>query len=55
LPVVLYGYEARSLSLWEENRLRVFENKVLGKVFGPKKDNLTGEWRRIHNEELSAL
>jgi hypothetical protein len=55
LPVVLYGYEAWSLSLREENRLRVFENRVLRKIFGPKRDEVTGEWRGLHNEVLSAL
>jgi len=45
----LYGFEAWSLSLREENRLRVFENRVL------RRDEVTGEWRGLHNEELSAL
>ena len=53
LPVVLYGYETWSLTLREERRLRVFENRVLRRVFGPKKDEVTGEWRKLHNEELS--
>ena len=39
----------------EERRLRVFENRVLRKVFGPKKDEVTGEWRKVHNEELNYL
>jgi len=43
LPVVLYGCETWSLTLWEEDRLRVFENKVLRRVFGPKRDEVTGE------------
>jgi hypothetical protein len=55
LPVVLYGCETRSLTLREEQRLRVFENRVLRRVFGPKKDEATGEWRRLHNEELNDL
>jgi hypothetical protein len=55
LPVVLYGCESWSLTLREERRLRVFENKVLRRVFGPKRDEVTGEWRRLHNKELYAL
>ena len=55
LPVVLYGCETWSLTLREERRLRVFENRVLGRVFGPKRDEVTGEWRKLHNEELSDL
>jgi hypothetical protein len=52
LPVVLYGCESWSLTLREECRLRVFENRVLRRVFGPKRDEVTGEWRRLHNKEL---
>jgi len=55
LPVVLYGCESGSLTLREERRLRVFENRVLRRVFGPKRDEVTGEWRKLHNEELSDL
>jgi len=55
LPVVLYGCETWSLTLREERRLRVFENRVLRRIFGPKTDEVTGEWRKLHNEELSAL
>ena len=55
LPVVLYGCETWSLTLREERRLRVFENRVLRRVFGPKRDGVTGEWRKLHNEELSNL
>jgi hypothetical protein len=55
LPVVLYGCETWSLTLREERRLRVFENRVLRRVFGPKRDDITGEWRKLHNEELSDL
>ena len=55
LPVVLYGCETWSLTLREERRLRVFENMVLWRVFGPKRDKVTGEWRRMHNEELNDL
>jgi hypothetical protein len=52
LPLVLYGCETWSLTLREEYRLRVFENRVLRKIFGPKGDDLTGNWRKLHNEEL---
>jgi hypothetical protein len=55
LPVVLYGCETWSLILREECRVRVFENKVLRRIFGPKKDEVTGEWRRLHNKELFVL
>jgi len=55
LPVVLYGCETWSLTLREESRLRVFENRVLRRVFGPKRDEVTGEWRKLYNEELSDL
>ena len=55
LPVVLYGCETWSLTLREERRLRVFENGVLRRIFGPKRDEITGEWRKLHNEELSDL
>jgi len=55
LPVVLYGCETWSLTFREERRLRVFENRVLRKVFGPKRDEVTGEWRKLHNEELNDL
>jgi hypothetical protein len=52
LPVVLHGCETWSLILREEHRLRAFENRVLKKIFGPKRDEVTGEWRKLHNEEL---
>jgi hypothetical protein len=55
LPVVLYGCESWSLTLREECRLRVFENMVLRRIFGPKRDEVTGEWSRLHNKELYAL
>ena len=55
LPVFLYGCETWSLTLRKERRLRVFENRVLRRVFGPKRDDVTGEWRKLHNEELSDL
>jgi hypothetical protein len=46
---------AEALTLREECRLRVFENKLLRRIFGPKRDEVTGEWRRLHNKELYAL
>jgi hypothetical protein len=55
LPFVLYGYETWSLTLREERRLRLFENRVLRRVFGPKRDEVTGEWRKLHNEELNDM
>ncbi|KAJ4449275.1 hypothetical protein ANN_00673 [Periplaneta americana] len=55
LPVVLYGCETWTLTLREEQRLREFENKVLRKIFGAKRDEVTGEWRKLHNAELHAL
>ena len=54
MPFVLYGCETWSLTLRWERRLRVFENKVL-RIFGPKRDELTGEWRKLYNEELNEL
>ena len=55
LPVVLYGCDTWSLTLREECRLRVFENRVLREIFGPKTDEVTGEWRRLHDKELYDL
>ena len=55
LPVVLYGCETWLLTLREECRLRVFENRVLRRIFGPKRDEVTREWRKLHNEELNDL
>jgi hypothetical protein len=55
LPVVLYGCETWSLTLREEHRLRVFENRVLRRILGPKRDEVMGEWRKLHNEELHDL
>jgi hypothetical protein len=55
LPVVLYGCETWSLTLREEHRLRVFENRVLRRIFGPKRDEVTGDWRKLHNGELHNL
>jgi len=55
LPVVLYGCETWSLTLREERRLRVFENWLLKIIFGPRRDEVTGEWRKLHNEELNDV
>jgi len=55
LPVVLYGCEACSLILREEINQKVFDNMVLRRIFGPSRDEVPGEWRRLHNEELSDL
>ena len=55
LLVVLYGCETWSLTLLEERKLRVFENMVLRRIFGPRGDEVTGDWRRLHNEELNDL
>jgi hypothetical protein len=55
LPVVLYGYETWSLTLREERWLRVFENRVLRRIFGSNRDEVSGEWRKPHNEELNDL
>ena len=55
LPVVFYGCETWSLTMREEHRLRVFENRVLRRVFGPKRDEVTGKWRKLRNEELNDL
>jgi hypothetical protein len=55
LPVVLYGCETWSLTLRKEHRMGVFENKVLRRTFGLKRDEVTGEWRKLHNEELHDL
>jgi hypothetical protein len=55
LPVILYGCETWSLTLREEHRLRVSENKVLRRIFGPNRDEVTGGWKKLHNEELHDL
>jgi hypothetical protein len=55
LPVVLYGNETWSLTLKQEHRLGVFEYRVLKRIFGPGRDEVTGEWRKLHNEELHDL
>jgi hypothetical protein len=54
LPVVLHGYEIWSLTLKEEHRLRVFENRVLRRIFGPKRE-VGQSWRKLHNDELRSL
>ena len=55
LPVVLYGFETWSLTVREERRLRVFENRALRRIFEPKRDEITGERRKLHKEELNDL
>jgi hypothetical protein len=55
LPVVLYGYETWLLTLREQHRLMVFENWVLRRILGPKREEVIGEWRKLHNEELNDL
>ena len=55
LPVVLFGCETWSLTLQEERKLRMSENMVLMKIFGPRRDDVRGEWRSRHNEELNDL
>jgi len=55
LPVLLYGCKTWSLTLREERRLRVFENRVLRGIFCPKRDEVTKDWRKLHNEELKDL
>ena len=55
LPVVLYGCETWPLTLREEHRLRVFENRVLRRIYGSKRDGVRGQWRKLHNEELKSL
>jgi hypothetical protein len=52
LPVVLYAFETWSLTLKEEHGLRVFENRTLRRIFGPKRDEITGEWRKLHEKEM---
>jgi hypothetical protein len=55
LPIVLYGCGTWSLTLREEHRLRVCENRVLREMFGPKRDDVTAEWRKLHSEEVHNL
>jgi hypothetical protein len=54
-PVVVHGCESWSLTLREEHMMRVSENRILSMIFGPKRDEVTGEWRKLHNEELNYL
>jgi len=54
-PFVLCGCETWSLTSRQEHRLRMFENRVLRRIFGPKRGEITGEWRKLHNEELTDL
>jgi hypothetical protein len=54
-PLILYGCETWSLTLREEHRLKVFENRVLRRIFGLKRDAVTGNWRKLHNEQLHNL
>jgi len=55
LLIVLYGCEAWSLTMREQHRLRVFESRVLRRILGPKRDEVTGEWRKLCSEELNDL
>ena len=55
MPVVVYGCETWSFTLREECRLRVFKNRVLRGIFGPKRNEVTGDWRKLHNEEVNDL
>jgi hypothetical protein len=55
LPVVLYGCETWSLTVSEEHKLKLFENRLLGRIFGLKRDGVLGRWRKLHNEELHNL
>ena len=55
LPVVSYECETWFLTLREERKLRVFENRVLRRIFGPRRDKVAGEWRKLHNEDLNDL
>ena len=55
MPIVLYGCETWSLTLRKQHRLRVLELRVLRKTFGPKRGEITGEWRKLHNVELRDL
>ena len=55
LPVILYGCQTWSLTLREENRLKVFQNRVLRRIFEPRRDEVTGEWGKVHTEKLVDL
>jgi hypothetical protein len=52
LPAVVYGCGTWSLTMREERRIRVFENRVMRRIFGPKRNEVTAEWRKLHKEEL---
>ena len=55
MPVVLYGCETWSFTFREERRMRVFENRVRRRIFGPKRDEIAGEWRELYNEKLNEM
>jgi len=55
LPVVVYGCETWSLTMREERKLRVFGNRLMRRIFGPKRDQVTGEWRKLRNEDFNDL
>jgi hypothetical protein len=55
LPVALYGFVTWSRTLKEEHRLLVFVNRVLGRIFGPTREEVSGDWRRLYNEEIHNL
>ena len=55
MPIVLYERETWSLTLREEGKLRVFDNSVLRRICGPKRNEVTGEWRKLHNDKLNEL
>ena len=55
LSFILYGYENWSLTLKEEHLLRVFQSRVLRRIFGPKRDKVAGEWRELYNEKLNEM
>jgi len=55
LSVVVYGYETWSITLREERRLRAFENRVVRRIFGPERDKVTRDWRKLHNKELNDV
>jgi hypothetical protein len=55
LPVVVYGCETWSLTMREERKLRVFANRLMRRIFGPTRDQVTGEWRKLHNENFNDL
>jgi len=55
MPIVLYGCETWLLTLRDEHRLRVFEKRVLRRIFGLKRDEVTREWKKLHSEEVNDL